>query len=432
MEAWCWMPPGVKPPVDLRTISGRQPVVRVTPQVPADRPSIAVLALDVLSSDADAGTIADGVVEEITATLSRIRDFTVIARNSAYVYKGKAHDIREIGRALGVRYVLEGSLRKQGNQVRVTAQVIEAESGSHMWAHTYTGSTDDIFGLQDRIAEEVAGALRPSIRAVEIEQAKRKRPENLVAYDLVLRAMPYLWASDRADNEEAIRLLDQAMALDPKYHRAATFAAWARAQQVLFGWADDTETARREGGRLADRAAAMSSDDPTALTALATAAMLLSGDLDRAEMLIDRALSLDSNNAWAWSRKGFILIDRGKTEEATHCFERALRLSPLDPFSFNSYLGLGMASFAAGDADKAIEWTRRGMRENVTMTWAERDLAAYLGAAGRLDEAKAAVSRLLASHPDASVSRADKSLPFMHDGLKRRFLDGLRKAGLPE
>jgi adenylate cyclase len=327
---------------------------------------------------------------------------------------------------------MEGSIQKRGNDIRVTAQLIEAESGSHVWADTYSGTAENVFALQDRIAEAVAGALRPSIRRAEIEQARRKRPDSLAAYDLVLRAMPHLWASNRRDNEEAIRLLDQAAAIDPKYHRAATFAAWARAQQVLFGWTDDTETARRVGAALADRAATMSSDDPTALTALATAAMLLSGDLDRAEMLIDRALKLDPNNAWAWSRRGFILIDRGDTDEATKCFERALKLSPLDPLSFNSYLGLGMARFAAGDAGQAIEWAKRGIKENVTMTWAERDLAAYLGTAGRTAEAKAAVARLLASHPEASIRRADQALPFMSAALKARYLDGLRKAGLPE
>src|SRR5262249_41060692 len=153
--------------------------------------------------------------------------------------KGKPHDARKIGRALGVRYVLEGSIRKQGEEIRVTGQLIDAETGGHVWAETYRGTAQNVFDLQDRIAEAVAGALRPSIRAAEIEQAKRKRPENLAAYDLVLKAMPHLWASNRADNEEAIRLLDQAAAIDPQYQRAATFAAWARAQQVLFGWTDD-------------------------------------------------------------------------------------------------------------------------------------------------------------------------------------------------
>ncbi len=432
MEAWCWMPEGVAAPSELRVSSARPSVVRVHPQAPPDRPSIAVLALDNLSTDIDADIIADGVVEEITATLSRIRDFTVIARNSAYVYKGKRHDIREIGRALGVRYVLEGSLRKHGTQIRVTAQLIDTETGAHVWANTYSGTTEDIFALQDRIAEAVAGALSPSIRAAEIEQAKRKRPESLAAYDLVLRAMPHLWASNQHENEEAIRLLDQAVSIDPKYYRASTFAAWARAQQVLFGWTSDVETARREGAALADRAAAMGSDDPTALTALATAAMLLSGDLDRAEMLIDRALKLDPNSAWAWSRRGFIMIDRGNTDEATRCFERALKLSPLDPLTFNAYLGLGMTAFAAGDDARAIDWARRGIRENVAMTWAERDLAAFLGAAGRTEEAQVAVRRLLIAHPESSIRRTDAALPFMSATLKARYIDGLRKAGLPE
>jgi adenylate cyclase len=432
IEAWCWVPDGVVPVV--------APAFRVTqaaaaPGRPAhakDGPSVAVLAFDALSGDPETENIADGVVEEITATLSRIRDFTVVARNSAYVYKGRAHDLRSVGRALGVRYLLEGSVRKRGNDVRVTAQLIDAETGGHLWADSYRVVVDSIFDLEDRIATAVAGALRPSIRAAEIEAARHKRPNSMAAYDLTLTALPYLWSQRPEDGEQAVALLDQAVAIDATYARAVALAAWARAQQVAFGWAADPEATRRDGMRLAEQAVATASDDPTALTALGSAVMMLSGDLDRAQAFVDRALSLDPNNAWAWARRGFLMIYRGDHQAATESFERAIALSPLDPFSYNSYAGLAVAAFAAGDADKAVEWMRRVLSERVGMAWAERDLAAFLAAAGRLDEAKAAVRRLLAAHPKTTLRQVTEALPFMAGAMRTRYLDGLKAAGVPE
>ncbi len=430
IEAWCWTPEGLAPPRPrmMETV----PATAFQGAAPAEPPSIAVLAFDNLSGDPEAETIADGIVEELTATLSRIRDFTVIARNSAYVYKGRAHDVREVGRALGVRYVVEGSVRKVGNQLRVTAQLIDAITGSHVWADGYRGAVDDVFALEDRIVEAVAGALRPSIRAAEIEQAKRKRPESRAAYDLVLTALPHLWGLRRDDNDEAIRLLDQAVALDPGYPRAAAFAAWARAQEVVFTWTADVDKARSEGERLIALASEASGDDPTALTALGTAVMLLLADMDRAEILVDRALGLDPNHAWAWSRRGFIKVYRGDPAAATECFERAIKLSPLDPFSFNAHLGLGFASFAAGDAAEAVRWTELAMREKPGLTWAERDLAAFLAAAGRAEEAKAAIRRLLAAHPHMTIPLVADALRFTGPDLLARYLDALHQAGLPE
>jgi adenylate cyclase len=407
------------------------PLVRPVP-ASSGRPSIAVLAFDNMSGDPSADSIADGVVEEITATLSRVREFKVVARNSSYAYKGRAADVREIARALGVRYVLEGSLRKSQDRVRVTAQLIDAESGAHLWADSYDGMVDNLFDFEDEIAEQVAGAVNPSIQQAEIALAKRKRPESLAAYDLVLRSMPHLWAHRREDNAEAIRLLDEARRLDPGYVRATAVAAWARAQHVIYSWTDDIEKTREESRALIEEAAEKVGDDPTALVALATAMTLLLGQLDRASHLVERALVLDPNNAWAWSRRGFMEAYSGHGEAAIAAFEHALRLSPLDPFSFNSHNGLGFANFVCSNYAEAIQWTQRGMREKTGMTWAYRDLAVYYALDGRVEEARAAVRQLVETRPHLTVGKVAETLAFVEPSVLARYLDGLRKAGLPE
>jgi adenylate cyclase len=447
-EIWLWRGPGKKEAEPSDKIVGfahrpmgiaRQTGRVAPPSAPAaansntgGRPSIAVLAFDNMSGDPSADSIADGVVEEITATLSRVREFKVVARNSAYAYKGRAADVRDIARELGVRYVLEGSLRKSHDRVRVTAQLIDADSGSHLWADSYDGQVDNLFDFEDEIAEQVAGAVNPSIQQAEIALAKRKRPESLAAYDLVLRALPHLWAHRREENAEAIRLLDEARKLDPGYARATAVAAWARAQHVIYSWTDEVEKTREESRVLIEEAADKVGDDPTALTALDTATTLLLGDLGRARHFVDRALVLDPNNAWAWSRRGFMEAYGGRGEEAIAAFEHALRLSPLDPFSFNSHNGIGFANFVLGRYDQAIEWTLRGMREKSGMTWAYRDLAAYYALAGRIDDARNAIAELTKTRPHLTIAKVGEALRFVEPKVLERYLSGLRLAGLPE
>jgi adenylate cyclase len=447
VEIFVWAPPGSEadiqtpealaesaPPTAMAMPAAlaSSPPTSSPPTSGTDLPSIVVLAFDNMSGDPLADSIADGIVEEITATLSRIRDFTVIARNSAYAYKGRALDVRNIARELGVRYVLEGSLRKAGDRVRVTSQLIDAASGAHIWADSYDGVVDNLFDFEDQIAERVAGALRPSIRAAEIAFARRKRPENLAAYDLVLRAMPHLWAHRRDDNAEAIRLLDRAIELEPAYGRAAALAAWARAQHIVYNWTTDIAAERAAGQRLVEKASPNIDDDPTALTALSTAIMLLFADLDRAQHFTDRALAIDPNHAWAWTRRGFLHVYRGDPAAGVPCFERAIRLSPLDPFSFNCFIGLGLAAFASGKPEEAAKWTQRALREKVGMTWAYRDLAVFLAHAGEIEGAREALARLTASRPHLTLSGVSQALGFMEPALLGRYVEGLRIAGLRE
>lgn len=442
IEIFIWAPPGGESgdraaelssealaPPDAVTPAEETPLL---PTFASGAPSIVVLAFDNMTGSPEADAIADGIVEEITATLSRVRDFTVIARNSAYAYKGRAVDVRNVARELGVRYVLEGSVRKASDRLRVSAQLVDATSGAHIWSESYDGVVDHLFDFEDQIAERVAGALHPSIRAAEIALARRKRPENLAAYDLVLRAMPYLWAHRRDDNSEAIRLLGDALELDPSYGRAAALAAWARAQHIVYNWTTDLAGERQAGQRLVEMAADSVDDDPTGLTALATAIMLLFADLDRAQHFVDRALAIDPNHAWAWTRLGFLNVYRGDAATGITCFERAIALSPLDPFSFNCFIGLGLAAFASGKSAEGANWTRRAMREKVGMTWAYRDLAVFLAHAGDLAGARQALDRLIASRPNLTLSVVAESLGFMEPSLLERYVEGLRIAGLRE
>lgn len=401
------------------------------PAPPSNRPSVVVLPFDNLSGEADQSYFADAVVEEITATLSRVKDFFVIARNSAFTYKGRAGiDIRQIGRDLGVRYVVEGSVRRVGERVRITAQLVETETGSHIWSNKVDGAVADLFDLQDRMAAEVAGAIQPSIRRAEVERARKKRPDTLAAYDLVMRAFPNLWAHNPEDNAEAIALLNRALLLDPHYGLAAALAAWAHGQQVAYNWTADFAAERRIAADLVEVASQHVADDPTALTALASALMMLGGDVQQAATFADRALHLDPNHAWAWMRRGWGHVYLGNPEEALAAFERSARLSPMDPFAFNVHLGMGLANFAAARPQQALGWAQRAMSERPGLTWPWRDLAVYHAHQGDLAAASDALRVFMKHHPGVTLHAVGDSLRFMYPSLLARYLQGLQLAGL--
>jgi adenylate cyclase len=423
VRIYAWHPAGLVRP---------QPAASTPPPAPpSNRPSVVVLPFDNLSGEADQSYFADAVVEEITATLSRVKDFFVIARNSAFTYKGRAGiDIRQIGRDLGVRYVVEGSVRRVGERVRITAQLVETEAGSHIWSNKVDGAVADLFDLQDRMAAEVASAIQPSIRRAEVERARRKRPDTLAAYDLVMRALPHLWSHSPEDNAEAIALLTRALALDPHYGLAAALAAWAHGQQVAYNWTADFASERRAAAALVETASRHVADDPTALTALASAMMMLGGDVRQAATFADRALELDPNHAWAWMRRGWGHVYLGNPEDGLSAFERSARLSPMDPFAFNVHLGMGLANFAAGRPQQAIAWAQRAMAERPGLTWPHRDLAVYFAHHGDLASAADARERFQRSHPEVSVASIGDGLRFMYPSLLARYLQGLRLAGL--
>jgi len=420
VRIFVWHPDGVT----------QKQAAEAPPPPPSSRPSVVVLPFDNLSGEADQAYFADAVVEEITATLSRIRDFFVIARNSAFSYKGRAIDVRQVGKELGVRYAVEGSVRRVGERVRITAQLVETETANHIWSTRVDGAVSDLFDLQDKIAAEVASALHPSIRRAEVERARSKRPETLAAYDLVMRALPHLWAHRMAENPQAISYLTKALALEPTYGLAAALAAWAHGQQVAYNWTTDVDAERAEGERLIEIATMTVGDDPTALTALASAIMQLGGDVRHASNLSERALQLDPNHAWAWMRRGFGLVYTGQPEEGLRAFEQSARLSPLDPFAFNVHLGMGLAHFAAGRPEKGIELARQALAERPGLTWPYRDLATYYANSGQIELAQDALEKFVYLRPTMSSASIRDGLRFMEPKLLDRYVNGLELAGL--
>lgn len=423
VRIYVWHPEGIKKQAaELEQV----PVVP-----PSNRPSVVVLPFDNLSGEADQGYFADAVVEEITATLSRVKDFFVIARNSAFAYKGRQSvDVRQIGKELGVRYIVEGSVRRVGERVRITAQLVETDTGNHIWSNKVDGAVTELFDLQDRMAAEVASAIQPSIRRAEVERARSKRPENLAAYDLVMRSFPHLWAHRPQDNAEAIALLNRALSLDPNYGLAASLAAWAHGQQVAYNWSTDFAAEREAAQALIESATMVVSDDPTALTALASAMMQLGGDVAQAAAFADQALVLDPNHAWAWMRRGFGQVYLGNPEEGLVAFQRSERLSPLDPFAFNVHLGMALAHFAAGRPQQALLLARQAMSERPGLTWPHRDMAVYYAHHGDTAAARDALERFMAARPGMTLAAVGDSLRFMEPSLLSRYLRGLQLAGM--
>jgi adenylate cyclase len=396
-----------------------------------DKPSLAVLPFQNMSGDPEQEYFADGMVEEIITALSRVRSFFVIARNSSFTYKGKAVDVKQVGSELGVRYILEGSVRKIGSRVRIAAQLVEAETGAHLWAHRYDGDLSDIFDLQDKVTESVIGELSPSIRLAEIERARRKRPDSLDAYDLVMRALPSFWANTREANRQAVSLLERAIAIDGEYAFATALCAWSYAARVVYFWAEDVAEAREKALSLAKRAALFDREDPFVLAVLSSA-HALSQQHAEAVPLIERSLAIDPNSSLAWQRNGWLRQYLSDPDQAIVSFQRAIRLSPLDPYRYNAFLGIGCAYVQKEQFEQGLNWLTQGIAERPSATWAWRFVVQANVALGRMTEAEDALAKFTADNPGTTVSLADKSLIARNPAFRKMHLDALRKAGLPE
>jgi TolB-like protein/class 3 adenylate cyclase/tetratricopeptide (TPR) repeat protein len=393
-----------------------------------DKPSIAVLPFQNMSGDPEQEYFVDGIVEDIITGLSRIKWLYVIARNSTFVYKGRAIDVKQAGRELGVRYVLEGSLRKAGNRVRVTAQLIEADSGTHVWAERYDRPIGDIFDLQDELTLNVIGAIEPSLRQAEIERAKRKRPENLDAYDLYLRAQPFAQVAMPGDAGKALALLDQALALEPDYAAAHASAAWCYEQRYMRGGlrAED-KIAGLHHARAAIEAGA---DDAAILATAGFCIGLIAHDYPTAMEVIDRGLSLAASSALGLSFGSVILSHAGEADRAIDYAERALRSSPPDFMTYLSYTGLALAHYVAGRFAESATAGGRAAQANPRFSYPQVVQAAALVQANRTDEAQAVARRVLEIEPSFTVAEFVQA----HSGRAAIWVpmgDALRQIGLP-
>jgi adenylate cyclase len=402
-----------------------------------DKPSIAVLPFQNISGDPEQEYFADGMVEEIITGLSRVRWFFVIARNSSFAYKGKSPDVRQVGRELGVRYVLGGSVRKAGNRVRITGQLVDAITGAHVWADRFDGALEDIFDLQDRVTSSVVSAIEPKIRDAEIVRAQRKPTESLQAYDLVLRAIPHMAARSRDGHREATRLLEHAIKIDPNYALALSFLAWCHNLPWAQGWLE-TRPSHHEIMRLTHIALRYGADDPAVL---ANAGYLISqagGDLDGGLALMERSLALNPNSASASATAGGMYAYAGNIDKALAYAERATRLDPVEKFSFGPNFAFAVAHFVAGRYETTLEFTGKNLRSNPTNTSALRFHAACLGLLGRIDEGQHAVQRMLEIAPDWTLRRVreryeiDLNHIFKTPNVLDALCEGLRLAGLPE
>ena len=385
------------------------PVAAATaPQVPLplpDKPSIAVLPFQNMSGDPEQEYFADGIVEEIITALSRIRWLFVIARNSSFTYKGQAIDIKQVGRELGVRYVLEGSVRKGGGKIRITAQLIEAKSGTHLWADRFDGSLEDVFDLQDQVATSVAGVIEPTLQAAEIRRLSGRPTRDLTAYDLYLRAFPTLFSDTIDEVVAALRLLDHAIARDPDYGPALAAAAYCYVQLSDNRATDDSERSRRTGIARARHAIAVAPEDPITIAHAAIALALLGEDLNTMIGLIDKALTLNPSFARGWYLSARLKFRAGDADAAIERVETSLRLNPRAPLGTPAVL-LGAAYFRKQQFDRALPWLLTAVQERPMSLIAHTTLAACYGQMGRIAEARQIMDRERQLRPLATSAAA--------------------------
>jgi TolB-like protein/Tfp pilus assembly protein PilF len=391
-----------------------------------DRPSIAVLPFQNFSGDPEQEYFADGMADEIITALSRFPSLFVIARNSSFTYKGRAVDVKQVARELGVRYVFEGSVRKAGNRVRFTGQLIDATTGGHIWADRFDGALEDVFDLQDQVTARAVGAIEPRLQRAEIERAGRKPTGSLDAYDYFLRGMASFHLHNRGSLLEAARLFVRATELDPNYASPYGMASWCSGLSKNYGWMVDPESEIADAVRLARRAVALGKDDPTALAYLAK-------EVDAGAAYIDRALVLNPNLAASWNASGWVRMYLGESANAIEHFKRAMRLSPLDPLTYLACGGMGFAHVFAGRYDEAISWATRALYEQPNWATALRLAAIANALSDRMVEARAAMARLREVDPPLRLGNLDRVAPPVRRAEDRvRFIEGLRKAGLPE
>jgi TolB-like protein len=423
----------IERPVRVFRVMDRVEAARQRPTLALPgKPSVAVLPFQNLSADPEQEYFADGVVEDVTMALSRFRWLFVIDRNSSFTYKGRTVDVKQVGRELGVRYVLEGSVRKAGNRMRIAGQLIDAETGAHLWADRFEGALEDMFDLQDHVASGVVSAIVPKLQDEEIKRARRKPTESLNAYDYYLRGLAKVrrWTKDA--NSEGLQLFCKAIELDRGLACAYGMAAWCYVLRKSRGWMTDHVQESAEATRLARKAVHLGADDPVALCMGGYALAFVAHEFDDAMVFVDRGLAVNPNLAQAWALSAWVRVWRGEPDLALDHAARAMRLSPLDPSMFSMYGAMAYAHFLAGRYDVASSYAEKSMRDNRTFLLTICISVASNALAGQLEPAQKAMARALELNPDLRASNLRDLAPFRRAEDLATFAKGLRQAGLPE
>ena len=373
------------------------------------------------------------MVEEITTAISRLPWLFVIARNSSFTYKGKAVDVKQVARELGVRYVLEGSVRKAGDRVRITGQLIDTTTGAHIWADRFDGALDDIFALQDEVASHVVGAIEPKLRQSEIERATRKPIENLDAYDLYLRALALAHQYTAPAILEGISLLQRALAIDPSYTPASALIGWGRLAQRVQGWGTVSNAEITEAVGLAKRAIEAANEDPDTLWMAAFTISTFAGEHVAAMIAIDRALAINPNSAGAWMARGWVACYQSQPVSAIRAFEHAMRLSPRDPRGYHITAGRALAHLVAGEYSEATQWADRSLSQLPRYGPAIRTKVVACAHMGLIVEAQEALARTMELQPELTIAAfRSYAITNFPPELLAVYIDGLRKAGMRE
>ena len=397
-----------------------------------EKPSIAVLPFANMSGDPEQEYFADGMAEEILTALSRCTWLFVIARNSSFTYKGRSVDVRQVGRELGVRYVLEGSVRRAGNRLRFTGQLIDALTGAHIWADRFEGELSDVFELQDRITENVVAAIEPKLQLAEIERLKHKTTANLNAYDHLLRAQQLEYEFTQDSLEKALGHLNHAIRIDPAYAPPMALAAYCYGERRFQGWTKDIEAERAEGLEFMSRALELAPYDPSVLWMSALASWQLGFDTKRAQELAYRSLESNPSSAIAMTIAGWIEAYSGNYANGKGMLTRAQRLNPRDPRAWFTASGLAIVNLGEGKFEEGAQWARKALAQNPRYTVAMRLLAANLAHLGEVGARTEAVTEMLLIEPDLTLRKLRSRLMFMHEGLWDKLSYGLRVAGLPD
>jgi adenylate cyclase len=396
-----------------------------------EKPSIAVLPFTNMSGDPEQEYFSDGITEDIITALSRLRSLFVIARNTTFTYRGHAVDVQAVAKNLGVRYVLEGSVRRAGNEVRISAQLIDGESGNHIWGEKYDREVEDVFAVQDEITQTVVGAVQPELGRFEQDRARRKPPDRLDAWDLLQRGIWHYWRREKDDADKAEELILSAIELDPSFSPAYASLCEVYYINLYHGWTDTPEETLDRALKAGRKAVSLDDKDADAHFALGRA-HTLQGDYEPAIAELEKALSFNPNFAFAYYGLGMALYRSGRAREALPFAHKAIRQSPNDPLKFGFEGIIGSAHFQLGEYIEALEWCKRASRHPTSSFWTHTYLALALIKLNQIDSARVALNDALRKQPDLSLTSFSEMLKHLHPAYRENILVGLREAGLPK